>query len=139
MVVCTCVGCRLCGMCRLQLVWIGIARPQKEKKWGWLMFGVMFFWNVKIIHSSLQDLWPSLMLACENGHAEVVRILVSAGAHVKDQNEVSSTSHWQPSSQSPMTLGDLYPNVKLYSELATYVHVDGGLGGHVGRWKGERE
>ena len=33
----------------------------------------------------------SLMRACENGHAEVVKILVSAGAHVNDQNEVSST------------------------------------------------
>ena len=32
---------------------------------------------------------PSLMRACENGHVEVVKILVSAGAHVNDQNEVS--------------------------------------------------
>ena len=50
------------------------------------------WWDVSgmsiILHSSLQG----LMLACENGHAEVVRILVSAGAHVNDQNKVSSTS-----------------------------------------------
>ena len=45
-----------------------------------------------IIHSSLQDGTSSLMEACRNGHAEVVRILVSAGAHVNDQNKVSSTS-----------------------------------------------
>ena len=54
------------------------------------------WWNVSgmsiIIHSSLQDGWSSLMWACENGHAEVVRILVSAGAHVNDQSKVSSTS-----------------------------------------------
>ena len=45
-----------------------------------------------IIHSSLQGGWSSLMEACWNGHAEVVRILVSAGAQVNDQNKVSSTS-----------------------------------------------
>ena len=45
-----------------------------------------------IIHSSLQDGWSPLMKACENGNAEVVKILVSAGAHVNDQNKVSSTS-----------------------------------------------
>ena len=45
-----------------------------------------------IIHSSLQDGTSSLMEACKDGHAEVVRILVSAGAHVNDQDEVSSTS-----------------------------------------------
>ena len=54
------------------------------------------WWDVSgmsiIIHSSLQDATSSLMLACMNGHAEVVRILVSAGAHVNDQNRVSSTS-----------------------------------------------
>ena len=44
-----------------------------------------------IIHSSLQDGRSSLMWACRNGHAEVVRILVSAGTHVNDQNKVSST------------------------------------------------
>ena len=45
-----------------------------------------------IIHSSLQYGTSSLMESCYNGHAEVVRILVSAGAHVNDQNMVSSTS-----------------------------------------------
>eukprot|EP00731_Ephydatia_muelleri_P026577 Em0018g677a len=33
------------------------------------------------------DGWSSLMEACMNGNAEVVRILVSAGAHVNDQNK----------------------------------------------------
>ena len=45
--------------------------------------------------SSLQNVQngsSSLMEACMNGHAEVVRILVSAGAHVNGQNKVSSTS-----------------------------------------------
>ena len=32
------------------------------------------------------------MRTCREGHAEVVRMLLSAGAHVNDQNEVSSTS-----------------------------------------------
>ena len=54
------------------------------------------WWDVSgmsiIIHLSLQDGWSSLMEACFNGHAEVVRILVSAGAHVNDQDKVSSTS-----------------------------------------------
>ena len=54
------------------------------------------WWDVSgmsiIIHSSLQYGWSSLMEACIDGHAEVVRILVSAGAHVNDQNKVSSTS-----------------------------------------------
>ena len=45
-----------------------------------------------IIHSSLQDGWSPPMKACENGHAEVVKILISAGAHVNHQNKVSSTS-----------------------------------------------
>ena len=53
------------------------------------------WWDVSemsiIIPSSLQNGWSSLMRACWNGHAEVVRILVSAGAHVNDQDEVSST------------------------------------------------
>ena len=54
------------------------------------------WWDVSgmsiIIHSSLQDGWSSLMRACWKGHAEVVRILVSAGAHVNHQSKVSSTS-----------------------------------------------
>ena len=54
------------------------------------------WWDVSgmsiIIHSSLQDGYSSLMVACEKGHAKVVRILVSAGAHVNDQDKVSSTS-----------------------------------------------
>ena len=54
------------------------------------------WWDVSgmsiIIHSSLQDGTSSLMWACLNGHAEVVKILVSAGAHVNHQNKVSSTS-----------------------------------------------
>ena len=45
-----------------------------------------------IIHSSYQDGWSSLMRACTDGRAEVVRIMLSAGAHVNDQIEVSSTS-----------------------------------------------
>ena len=52
------------------------------------------WWDVSgmsiIIHSSLQDGWSSLMEACRYGHAEVMKILVSAGAHVN--NQVSSTS-----------------------------------------------
>ena len=54
------------------------------------------WWDVSgmsiIIHSSLQYGTSSLMLACMNGRTEVVRILVSAGVHVNDQDEVSSTS-----------------------------------------------
>ena len=56
------------------------------------------WWDVSgisiIIHSSLQDGWSSLMLTCtcSKGRTEVVRTLVSAGAHVNDQNWVSSTS-----------------------------------------------
>ena len=54
------------------------------------------WWDVSgmsiIIHSSLQNGYSSLMMACGKGHAELVKILVSAGAHVNDQDEVSSTS-----------------------------------------------
>ena len=54
------------------------------------------WWDVSgmsiIIHSSLQYGTSSLMLACRKGHAEVVKILVSAGAHVDHQDKVSSTS-----------------------------------------------
>ena len=51
----------------------------------WDVFGMTI-----IIHSSLQDGTSSLMWACENGHAEVVKIL--AGAYVNHRNKVSSTS-----------------------------------------------
>ena len=55
------------------------------------------WWDVSgmsiIIHSSLQNGTSSLMWACLNGSAELVKILVSAGAHVNDQDyKVSSTS-----------------------------------------------
>ena len=54
------------------------------------------WWDVSgmsiIIHSSLQDGYSSLMWACQNGYAEVVRILLSAGVHVNHQDKVSSTS-----------------------------------------------
>ena len=53
------------------------------------------WWDVSgvsiIIHPSLQNGWSSLMLACRVGHAKVVRILVSAGAHVNDQKKVSTS------------------------------------------------
>ena len=52
------------------------------------------WWDVSgmsiIIHSFLQNGYSSLMDACRKGHAEVVKILISAGAHVN--NQVSSTS-----------------------------------------------
>ena len=54
------------------------------------------WWDVSgmsiIIHSSLQDGWSSLMDACFNGNAEVVKILLSAGVHVNGQSKVSSTT-----------------------------------------------
>ena len=46
------------------------------------------------------------MRASGNGHEEVVRILLSAGANVDLQDEVSS---YQP---SPRTCGDLYSDVR---------------------------
>ena len=45
-----------------------------------------------ITYSSLQVGYSSLMGACRDGHAEVVKILVSAGAQVNYRNAVSSTS-----------------------------------------------
>ncbi|KAL5516607.1 hypothetical protein EMCRGX_G001990 [Ephydatia muelleri] len=36
--------------------------------------------------------WSSLMLACRVGHAKVVKILVSAGAHVNDQKKDGTSS-----------------------------------------------
>ena len=54
------------------------------------------WWDVSgmsiYIHLSLQYGTSSLMEACRNGYAEVVRILVSAGAHVNDHSKVSSTN-----------------------------------------------
>ena len=45
-----------------------------------------------IIPSSLQEGKSSLMLACENGHEDVVRILLSAGAQVDLLDKVSNPS-----------------------------------------------
>ena len=54
------------------------------------------WWDVSgmsiIIHSSIQHGYSSLMRACRYGNAGVARILVSAGAHVNHQKNVSSTS-----------------------------------------------
>ena len=104
------------------------------------------WWHVSgmsiIIHSSLQKGISSLMWACENGHAKVVRILVLAGAHVNDQDKVSSTAQ----SNDPC----LYPDVKLYSEVESSYNYDWGrrgwereMGGGSGRtygkgWRGRR-
>ena len=52
------------------------------------LFDVMFM----ECPSSLQDGWSSLILACLEGHAEVVRMLLSAGAQVNDQAKVSNSS-----------------------------------------------
>ena len=40
------------------------------------------------MHSSLQDGWSSLLLACRIGHEEVVKILLSAGAQINHQDKV---------------------------------------------------
>ena len=54
------------------------------------------WWDVSgmsiIIHSSLQYGWSPLMEACENGHEEIVKILLEEGADVNDQDNVSGTS-----------------------------------------------
>ena len=50
-----------------------------------------------IMCSSLQDELSSLMLASQNGHIEVLRTLLSAGAKVDLQNKVSTTSPSQGS------------------------------------------
>ena len=52
------------------------------------LFDVMFL----ECPSSLQDGVSSLMWACDRGHAEVVRMLLSAGAQVNDQDKVSYSS-----------------------------------------------
>ena len=66
--------------------------------------------------SSIQDGQSSLMFASENAHIEVVRMLISAGAKVDLQGEVSITS----TSQGPN--GDLCPDVMLYCGQEEYVH-----------------
>ena len=55
------------------------------------------FCSTMIMFSSLQDGWSSLMVASQNGHHEVVKVLLSDGAKIDLQDEVSSTS----SSQGP--------------------------------------
>ena len=65
--------------------------------------------------SSLQDGWSSLMLASHYGHHEVVKVLLSAGANVDLQDEVSSTS---PSRVPTVTC----PDVMLYCGLEGYMH-----------------
>ena len=94
------------------------------------------WWDVSgmsiIMHSSLQDGTSPLMWACRTANAEVVRIFISAGAHVNDQDNVSSTR--------PMTLSDLYPDVKLYTEVETIIiarEVGGKMGGGSGRTYGK--
>ena len=52
------------------------------------LFDVMFL----ECPSSLQNGVSSLMWACLEGHAEVVRMLLSAGAQVNDQKKVSNSS-----------------------------------------------
>ena len=54
----------------------------------------------EMIMFSSQDGRSSLMFASQNGHNELVRILLSAGAKVDLQNKVSNTS----SSQGPRAL-----------------------------------
>ena len=52
------------------------------------------FWNVHN-HTFVSSEWMVITeggMYCMSGHAEVVKILVSAGAHINDQNRVSSTS-----------------------------------------------
>ena len=79
------------------------------------------WWDISgmsiIIQSFLQDGWSSLMRACHSpcvyGRSEVVRILVSAGAHVNDQNKVSSTS---PIQLPLVTCILMYPDERLYLE-----------------------
>ena len=47
--------------------------------------------SAMIMFSSLQVGWSSLLVASENGHHEVVKVLLSAGANVDLQNEVSTS------------------------------------------------
>ena len=48
--------------------------------------------KLMIMCSFLQDGQSSLMFASQNGHNEVVMILLSAGANVNLQNKVSTNS-----------------------------------------------
>ena len=63
--------------------------------------------------SSLQDGQSSLMIASQNGHNGVVRMLLSAGAKVDLQDEVSILRPY----------GNLCPDVMLYCGLEGYVHI----------------
>ena len=54
--------------------------------------------SAMIMFALLQDGRSSLMLASQNGHHEVVKVLLSAGAKVDLQDKVSFTSP----SQDPM-------------------------------------
>ena len=73
------------------------------------------FCSAMIMYSSLQVGQSSLMLASENGHHEVVEVLLSAGANVDLQDEVSSTS---PSRVPTVTC----PDVMLYCGLEGNMH-----------------
>ena len=48
--------------------------------------------SAMIMFSSVQVGQSSLMLASQNGHNEVVKVLLSAGAKVDLQDQVSTTS-----------------------------------------------
>ena len=50
------------------------------------------FCTAMIMCSSLQDGQSSLMFASQNGHIEVVRMLLSADAKLDIQDEVSTTN-----------------------------------------------
>ena len=67
-----------------------------------------------IICSSLQGGQSSMMRASENGHEEVVRILLSAGANVDLQDLVSSTIPAQ---------GHVVTCTRMYSYTSPQFHV----------------
>ena len=69
-------------------------------------------YTAMIMCSSLQDGRSSLMIASQNGHNAVVRMLLSAGAKVDLQDEVSILRPY----------GNLCPDVMLYLGLEGYVH-----------------
>ena len=66
-----------------------------------------------IMCSSLQDGRSSLMIASQNGHNGVAKMLLSAGAKVDLQDEVSILRPY----------GNLCPDVMLYCGLEGYVHI----------------